>query len=175
MPREGSATIALPRTGFKRFMFFNRFTIEREDAFVLIHFGFVNKAGTLGNAYSTAISELELLSLKKSTMDYLGKQGTLLDPPPSWQAPASTPVDLANHIVMAHFGKIAETVLYSFSNWSALEETRKQAAAQQAKKNPEMQLGIVAEGMALLRSPLGVQQHLIRLLFPATESLLPSE
>jgi hypothetical protein len=156
-------------------MLFNRYAVEREDSFVLLHFGFVNKAGTLVDTYSTAISELEVEHLRRTMMEYLGRQGTLLEPPPMWHAAASTRIDLSNHIVMAHHGKVAETVLYSFSHWSALEEARKRAVAQSAKKGQEMQLGVMAEGMALLRSPLNVQQHLIRLLFPATESLLPSE
>lgn len=156
-------------------MFFNRFAIEREDSFVLVHFGYVNKAGTLVDSYSTAISELEVALLRKTTMEYLGKQGTLLEAPPTWQAPASARIELANHIVMAHHGRIAETVLYSFSHWSALEEAKKRALAREPKKSPDLQLGVIAEGMALLRSPLNVQQHLIRLLFPANDTLLPGE
>jgi hypothetical protein len=142
---------------------------------VQIHFGLVNKASALVDSYSTAISELELAQLKRAMMDYLGRQGALLDAPPLWQAPALTRVELANHLVMAHHGQIAETVLYSFSFWSALEEAKKLATVKEAKKQGGMELGVIAEGMALLRSPLRAQQHLIRLLYPAGEALLSNE
>jgi hypothetical protein len=156
-------------------MFFNRFAVEREDAFVHIHFGYVNKGGALVDSYSTAISELELSQLKKSTMDYLGSQGAIMDPPATWHPSTNTSVELANHIVMARHGSIAETVIYAFSHWSALQEAKKLAAAEKAKNDQQMESVIVAEGVALLRSSLRVQQHLILLLFTDRDPLLPSE
>src|ERR1039457_4715744 len=171
MSEKASVGIAMPTTGFRRFMFFNRFCVEREEGFVQIHFGLVNKANALVDSYSTAISELELVQLKGGLMDYLGRQGALLEAPPLWQAPAVTRVELANHLVMAHHGQIAETVLYSFSFWSAMEEAKKVLSAKAAKKEGGMDIGVMAEGMALLRSPLRAQQHLIRLLYPPTEPL----
>jgi hypothetical protein len=166
--------IAVPTTGFRRFMFFNRFAVDRDDGFVHIQFGCVNKANALIDAYATAISELELAGLRKSTMDYLGGQGTLLDAPPLWQPPASITTELANHIVMARHGNLAETVFYCFSFWSALEASKRAAALRETKK-PQEDMGVIAEPMALLRSPLRAQQHLIRLLFPASEPLLTNE
>lgn len=166
MPEQASVAMALPTTGFRRFMFFNRFAVEREEGFVQIHLGMVNKAGTLADSYSAVMAEAELGRLRKSTMEYLGRQGALLEAPPPWQAPAATKVELANHFVMAQYGQVTETIFYAFSHWSALNA---------AKQDSTPPTGVIAEGMALLRSPLRVQQHLIRLLFPANGELLPSE
>jgi len=165
--------ITVPTTGFRRFMFFNRFTVDRDDGFVHIQFGYVSKTNALVDTYATAISEFELDTLRGSTMSYLGSQGTLLDAPPLWQPPVAIPSELANHMVMARHGNLAETIFYSFSFWSALDATKRAATLREAKK-PQQDLGVVAEPMALLRSPLRAQQHLIRLLFPATEPLLPN-
>jgi hypothetical protein len=162
--------IAVPTTGFRRFVFFNRFAVEREDGFVHIMFGNVNKANVLQDAYGTVISEAELESLRASTMAYLGAQGTLLEAPPVWQPTVPIGTELANHMVMARHGSIAETIFYSFSFWSALDASRR-AAAPEAKK-PSGLPDLLAEPMALLRSPLAAQQHLIRLLFPTGEPSL---
>jgi hypothetical protein len=166
--------IAVPTTGFRRFMFFNRFAVEREEGFVRIFFGNVSKSNVQLDAYATVISELELEALRQSSMDYLGTQGALLDPPASWQPGTSTPTELSNHFVMARHGPIAETSFYCFSFWSALQATRRAAATAERKQAAEPDL--LAEPMALLRSPLAVQQHLIRLLFtPAEPTLLQNE
>jgi len=167
---KGALEIAVPTTGFRRFFFFNRFAVEREEGFVRIFFGNVNKANVLFDSYGTVISELELEPLRQSTMAYLGSQGTLLDPPPPWQPTTPMPTELANHFVMARHGPIAETSLYSFSFWSALQATQQAAASKPAKMAGQPDL--LAEPMALLRSPLAAQQHLIRLLFPASEPSL---
>lgn len=172
-PNKGSLGIAVPTTGFRRFMYFNRFAVDREEGFVRISFGNVNKANALLDSYATVISALELESLRQSTMNYLGGHGTLLDAPPIWQPPAPMPAEVANHIIMARHGPIAETIFYSFSFWSALQATQR-AASKDPKKPAEPDL--LAEPMALLRSPLPAQQHLIRLLFKVAEqSLLSNE
>ena len=155
-------------------MFFNRFAVEREGGFVRILFGDVNAANVLLDSYATVISELELKALKPSTMAYLGGQGALLDAPPLWQPATPIKTEVANHIVMARHGPIAETIFYSFSFWSAVQAAQS-AAAREGKKQAE-DADLLAEPMALLRSPLAAQQHLIRLLFPPSEpSLLKNE
>ncbi len=157
-------------------MYFNRFAVEREDGFVRIQFACLNQANVLLDSYGTAISEMELNSMKKATMDYLGGQGTLLDAPPKWQPVGAMATEVSNHIIMAHHGPIAETILYSFSFWAALEES-KRAREPMKSKEPNSQelakeLGIMAEPIAMLRSPLNVQQHLIRLLFQTEQPSL---
>jgi hypothetical protein len=146
-------------------MYFNRFAVEREEHFVQVHFGLVNKMNALADHYSTVISQLELLHLKKTLMDYLGAQGTLLEGPPPWQPPVATRTEIADHMIMARHGPIAETGLYSFSFWAALMEA----------KNSKDAGTLAAEPIALLRSPLAVQQHLIKLLFSQSEALFPGE
>ncbi len=162
MATKHSVQINLPTTGFRRSMFFNRFAVERKDGFVFIHFGFVNSANVTTDSYSTTISELELLNQKKTTMDYLGRQGAIGEEPPAWQ-PTGKITELASHIALAHNGPIAETALFLFSLWSTMAESR--------KPNPNLN----AEAIALLRSNLATQQHLIRLLFPANDELLPQK
>jgi len=169
---KSALQIAVQTTGFRRFMFFNRFTVEREEGFVRISFGIVNNANVLLDSYATVISELELEPLRSSTMLYLGGQGTLLEPPPPWQPTTPMQTEVANHFVMARHGPIAETIFYSFSFWSALQAT--QRAATRDAKQTAGELDLLAEPLALLRSPLAAQQHLIRLLFPATEPSLLS-
>ena len=162
MADKGSVQITLPTTGFRRSMFFNRFAVERKDGFVLIHFGLVNNANVTVDSYSTVISELELSNQKKTTMDYLGRQGSLGEEPPAWQPSSGKTTELVSHLALAHHGTIAETALFLFSFWSAMAESKR------AKSN----LNLNADPVALLRSPLPIQQHLIRLLFPANDELL---
>jgi hypothetical protein len=165
--------IALPTTGFRRYMFFNRFAVERTPGFVHIQLGFVNKANVLLDSYSSVISELELGALRGSTMDYLGRQGALLEAPPLWQPQGAMPAEVSNHILMAHHGSIAETIFFVVPFWSALEEAKRVAALRETKKPAEG--GVVAEPLALMRSPVAAQQHLIRLLFSTDEPLLTNE
>ena len=181
MNENASIDVALPSTGFKRSMFFNRIAIERVDAFVHIHFGFVNAANLLVTSYSTVITELEVAALRKTSMDYLGRLGPMLEEPPPWQPANVCEVELSNHIAMARHGPIAETLLYHYSHWAALQETKKRLAekAKSAQKpstekaapqepssgKVTLGIGLTAEAVAMLRSPLATQQHLIRLLF----------
>jgi hypothetical protein len=162
MATKDALQIVLPTTGFRRLMLFNRFAVERDMGFVIIHFGLVNKQNFLLDSYGSAISEADLLSQRKNCMDYLGGQGAMGEQPASWQPPSEERVEVANHITMAHQGQIAETVLFSISLWSAIMELKKVKA--------ERNLGV--EAVALLRSPLAVQQHLIRLLFAKSDELL---
>ena len=162
MATKQSVQIHLPTTAFRRPMFFNRVAVERKDGFVFIHFGFVNGANVTTDSYSTAISELELSNQKKTTMDYLGKQGALGEEPPAWQ-PMGKTIELCSHVGLAHHGPIAETALFLFSLWSTMAESR--------KPSPNLN----ADAIALLRSSLATQQHLIRLLFPANDELLPQK
>lgn len=160
----------MPTAGFRRFMFFNRFAVERDEGFVRISFGNLNKANVLLDSYATVISELELEPLRASTMAYLGGQGTLLESPPPWQPTSPMITEVANHLVLARHGSIAETIFYSYSFWSAVQATQRATARDPKKTGGEMDL--LAEPMALLRSPLAAQQHLIRLLFGANEPSL---
>ena len=188
MSEPGSIDVALPSTGFKRSMFFNRIAVERADSFVHIHFGFVNAANLLVTSYSTIITELEIATLQKTMMEYLGRLGPLMEEPPLWQPASACDVELSNYIAMARHGPIAETILYQYSHWAALQETKKRLA-EKAKSQPKsgtekapqekpgsgkvsLGIGLTAEALALLRSPLGVQQHLIRLLFTKEQAEL---
>lgn len=154
--------VTLPTTGFKHLMFFNRFAVDREDEFVFIHFGHINRLNAQADAYSIAIAKIEVLNLKKSSMDFLGKQGSLGVEPPLWQPISEKRVELVNHINFARHGGIAETVLSSFSFWGVMAE----------QKKSKLNNNFLAEGVALLRSPLSVQQHLIRSLFETDDKLL---
>ncbi|MBI5772148.1 MAG: hypothetical protein HZA89_00210 [Verrucomicrobia bacterium] len=178
---DKSINVVLPTTGFRKSMFFNRIAVERADLFVHISFGFVNAANVTVSSYSTVITELELKSLQDNLMEYLGRLGSMVaNEPPPWQPPNVQEVELANHISMARHGTIAETLLHQYSHWAALQESRKlqaqdtksavkQGTEKNQIENPDaakaIDIGLMGEPVALLRSPLGVQQHLIRLLF----------
>ncbi len=155
MASKPTFQVTLPTTGFKHLMFFNRFAVDHDEEFVFIHFGHVNKLNAQADAYSVAIAKIEVSNLRKSSMEFLGKQGSLGLEPPLWQPISEKRVELVNHINFARHGGIAETVLSSFSFWGVM--------AEQKKSKPSS--SFLAEAVALLRSPLSVQQHLIRSLF----------
>lgn len=81
-------------------------------------------------------------------------------------APAGGKMEVANHVQMAQHGDVAETSFAVFSYWSAVQQ---QLTRQAGPKDSPVE--VKAEGMALLRSPLAVQQHLIRLLFDSGEDV----
>src|ERR1041385_7725752 len=101
-----------PKDSYRRLMPFNRFSVERVDPLVIIHFGLINNSGVLLDRYSTCIFKMELEALKENLMEYLGKLGSLGEPPPAWQ-PASGlgPIEVFNHVGVTSNVSVAETTL----------------------------------------------------------------
>jgi len=171
MAAPSSLSIGLPLKGFRRYLFFNRFAVERDQDHTTIHFGLLSKSGAFVHSYSTIIFNAELEAMRKTVMDYLGGQGSLGDPPPAWQPSSVEAVEVCSHMVLAHHGPIAETICHIVSYWGMIDVARKLAKPEKGKTSPT-EHDIVAEPLALLRSTLAVQQHLIRLLFKAEGDLL---
>ena len=144
-----------PRHGYRRLMPFNRLFVERIDSLVVLHFGLLNNSGQLLDRYSTGIYQLELDGQKESLMDYLGKVGSLGDPPPVWQPPPSqSPVEVFNHIGVTSNLHVAETSLNNVAV-RVVNELRRTTGGT-----------IPIDPIALLRSTQEIQKHLIKELFP---------
>jgi hypothetical protein len=144
-----------PRSGYKRLMPFNRFAVERIDSLVIIHFGLVNNSGLLLDRYSIGIFQVELDALKENLMDYLGKTGSLAEPPPTWQPPSGiNQVEVFNHVGVTSNPDVAETSLNNLVV-RGLHEARQTTGG-----------AVPIDPVVLLRSTLEVQKHLIRELYP---------
>jgi hypothetical protein len=138
---------------YRRLMPFNRYSFERFDGFVVMHFGLVSPAGSLLDHYSCGSTQVELENLKKSLMEYLGKAGSLGEAPPEWHPPMGLKqVDVCNFIGVCGSPQIAETTLNNMVG--------KELADMKPSQNV-----LKADTIALLRSPLEVQKHWIKDLF----------
>lgn len=136
-------------------MAFNRFELERLEELIVIHFGLVTPSGMLLDRYSAAIFKAELLAQKESVMDYLGKTGSLGDAPPGWQSPSIvSPIDLFNMISVSSNPFVAETTLNNIVARTIIDQRTGAHAV------------IPSEPVALLRSTLELQKHLIVQLYP---------
>jgi len=84
--KESRIEIRLPKSGYPRTMFFNRYGVDREDGFCLVRFGLVSKAGLLIDEYACILPQQTLESNKTSLLEYLGRIGNPKEePPPAWQ------------------------------------------------------------------------------------------
>jgi len=66
----------------------NRFAIEREEGFTVVHFGLVNRAGSLLDRFSCVFPEHTLKSQRENLVQYSDKIGPTKKKIPSWAAPA---------------------------------------------------------------------------------------
>lgn len=146
---QKSVRIEVPKSGYRRLMAFNRFYIESVDGFLIMHFALLNTSGVLHDRYACTISKAELSFQKESFMNYLGKVGTLGDPPPAWQpTPSIAPIDFCNYFGLIGNSDFAEINLCNVSARTASE----------AKPNAQ----ISADAIALLRCSLEVQTHWLK-------------
>lgn len=138
---------------YRRSMPFNRYSIEKTDGFVIMHFGLLAASGNLLDYYACAISQIELDNQKKPLMDYLGKTGALSDAPPNWQPPIGLKqIELCNHIALCGNAQIGEITLNNLVGRELAE----------LKSN---QTTIQADTVGLLRSPIELQKHWLKDLF----------
>jgi hypothetical protein len=145
--------VEISKNGYLRRMPFNRYSIERIDGMVIMHFGFMTPSGALLDNFICAITQVELENQKKSLMDYLGKTGALDDPPPAWQPPPGIhPIDLCNHIGLCGNPDIGEITLNNIVGRDLVE------------MKPQ-QITVVAEAIAILRSQMNIQKHWIKDIF----------
>lgn len=134
---------------------FNRFSVERVESLVIIHFGLLNVGNILLDRFSASIFQKELDALKENLMEYLGKVGSLGDAPAQWQAPpVLTPVALFNHVGVTSNPSVAELCLNNIVV-RGIHELRQTTGG-------TMQV----DPIILLRSTQDLQKHLLRELYP---------
>jgi hypothetical protein len=150
--KEVRLEVGLPAVGFPKSMHFNRFYIEREDAFCLVQFGLVSSSG-LVNSYSCVFSREMMEQNKKTLLEYLGKIGrpTMGSSAPWKGAPVEKQAEVADVVTMAFRGDTAETCLFFFSISAATRIGRAGAVNEEVPAQP----------LALLRSTAEMQRQLI--------------
>jgi hypothetical protein len=156
MPRaeskEVQILIRLPDKGFRKMMFFNRFRVEREDGFFIIHFGHMSSSGLLLDSYCTVLAPDALKNNRDSVLAYLNRIGQPKAAQPPWQGLVSGQrSDVADIIAMAGRQEVGETCFGVFPMFVG----SRMAASEAAGKTFD------AEPQALLRSSLEVQRQLI--------------
>jgi hypothetical protein len=149
---EIKVEVGLPSGGFRKYMFFNRFHIEREQGFVFVQFGLASSSGLL-DSYSCVLSDETLLQNRDRLTAYLGRIGQPSeDRPLPWKgAPVDREVDVIDSISMACADKTAESCLHSLSLIAASKTRREKPGG----------AALQAQPMALLRSSAELQKQLI--------------
>jgi hypothetical protein len=154
-PKGKVVNVKIPRSGFPRSMFFNRFRVEKMDGVVLLYFGLHVPSVGLADHYCCVISEAAVLSQRDSYMSYLEKIGRAKEPATPWQSSTQGKTEIADTINMAHGQGIGEIILALFSQWGLNMTGREKAP------DPS----IDAQPVALLRSDIEVQRQLIEALY----------
>jgi hypothetical protein len=154
--KEVRVEVRLPKTGFGRTMFFNRFRVDHEKDFCLVHFGLMSGSGMLVEQYCVFFSRETLERHKKALVPYLERIGLPKETaPPAWQGPlAVDKVDVVDIVNVAFRGDVAEIALCIVSL---------NAVAMQARSKPTEALE--AQPVALLRSTLETQKQLLVALY----------
>jgi hypothetical protein len=150
-PKEVKLNIGLPQGGFPKVMYFNRFHLDREEAFCLVQFGLVSGSGLL-DSYSCVFPKDMLVQNRDSLLGYLSRIGRPVESsPPPWKGTAlERKTDVADIVTMAFHDMTSETCLFLFS-WGAA--TRSGGDADLVKT--------VAQPLILLRSSSETQRQLI--------------
>jgi len=140
--------LSLPANGYRRWMFFNRFAIQRIGNHALVHFALMDGSGILRDHYVCLLSEQTLRQSREELSKYLGRVGAPKTSAPMWSPPATGPTDTANVIFMGQ-GDEAEIVLAAFAAWPAVG---------QAKTS---ELEIPVDGIACLRCDVETQRQFL--------------
>lgn len=154
--KEVNVEVELPDSGFPKCMFFNRFRIQREDDFMLLHFGMDSKTEGAVDHYSCCISPHALEHNKQSLLDYLSRAPKPKEKAPTWNR--SFPIDRVDAFDlfnMSFSNEVAETVLslYPLTVGSRLVSQH------------SADLKIRAQPLVLLRSTTEIQMQLIVALY----------
>jgi hypothetical protein len=153
--KETRVEIRLPKSGYPKTMFFNRFRVEREEEFCLVHFGLVSAAGLLLDHFSSVFPRQTLEHNQESLLDYLERLGQPKQKaPPAWQgALPGQGADVVDIVSMAFRNNMAETCLCIFSLTAA------------TRLKPGGSDVLEAQPLVLLRSSLEMQQQLLVALY----------
>jgi hypothetical protein len=137
-------------------MFFNRFRVQREKDFILLHFGLDSATEGMLDHYSCTTSYEALERNKNSVIEYLSRSPQSKEKAPFWNK--SLPpcrVDAFDIIGMSYSNKVAETVLSLFPI----------TVASQVAIQGEDHLETTAHPLVLLRSTIETQMQLIVALY----------
>jgi hypothetical protein len=150
--KEIQVEVRMPRGNYPKVMYFNRFRVDKEDGFSVVHFGLVGASGLIQDYYCCVFMSETLKQNKQSLVDYLTKLGALKgDLPTVWQvALPGHKTEVADIISMAHRSGIAEIGLSIFSLISTLNV-----------KPDDSKNILEAQPLALLRSDVETQKQLI--------------
>jgi|ERR1041385_7427642 hypothetical protein len=148
--QEVKLEVDLPGVGFPKSMYFNRFHVEREDAFCLVQFGLVLGSDLL-DSYSCVFSKDMLRQNQESLLTYLNRIGRAEGSPPPWKGTSvENKAEMADVITMAFRGETAETCLYFFS-LSAATRLRRTSTGDKMH----------GQALVLLRSTADMQKQFI--------------
>jgi len=155
--KETRVEIRLPKSGYPKTMFFNRFRVERQDEFYVVLFGLLSASGSLLDQFSSIFPRQTLDHNQKSLLEYLERLGQPKQKAPfAWQgALQSHGADVVDIVSMAFRNDMAETCLCVFSL----------TAATRVKPGSSGSDVLEAQPLVLLRSSLELQQQLIVALY----------
>jgi hypothetical protein len=154
--KEINIEVELPESGFPKCMFFNRFRIQREKDFILLHFGMDSGTEGVVDHYSCTTSFHALEHNRESLLAYLSHGPQPKEKPLTWSKSFPiTKVDAFDIFNMSYSNEVAETVL------SLYPLTVGARLAPQHASN----LKIRAHPLVLLRSSAEMQMQLIVALY----------
>jgi hypothetical protein len=154
--KEINIEVELPESGFPKCMFFNRFRIQREKDFLLLHFGMDSGTDGVLDHCSCTISHHALDQNKNSLIDYLSRLPKPKEKAPAWNK--SFPIDQVDAFDifnMSYQNEIAETVLSLYPLTVGARKAIEHSG----------DLKIRAHPLVLLRSSTEIQMQLIVALY----------
>lgn len=138
-------------------MFFNRFRVEPDEGFCVVHFGLLSKAGLLLDSYSCSVPPQTLQRNREALLGYLARVGSPKEKTPlAWQGPpVGQTLQVADIIgVTLSDDMTAEMCLWMFSFTEAARQRRMGSRDT-----------LEAQPLALLRCALELQKQLIAALY----------
>jgi hypothetical protein len=152
-------SVTLPVQYFASFMV-NRFAIERDDGFTIVHFGLISKSGTLLDRYSAVFQESMLEGQKENLVQYSDKLGAVKTTIPEWTPPrkeldaSAFGPQVVDYIHLTSWDdKDAEIC---FMNYSRAKMSDLQALQGES---------LAAWGVALIRCRIDLQRDFLRKLY----------
>jgi hypothetical protein len=135
--------IFAPLVGYKKTMTFNRFSVEKLDSFVILHFGLLDKRDLLSDLYSCSVANDDLEKYKNNQIGFLQKIGgaptTSIE---DWVAPLERrSIDLVRFIYMSASGSTGEIILCSFAVCGLFANTKPGTKTFDLQPDPIAMLG----------------------------------
>jgi len=142
-------------------MMANRFAIQRDDGFVLVHFGLVNREDKLIDSASCVFSDFTLAALRENLLQYSEKLPPVKVPIPAWKPPKmEEKVSIMSILPVVDFvhvtnwaDKCAEICLMNYSQGQA------------GVGRPTGQESLLAWGVALIRCSIEFQASFLQGLY----------